>query len=154
MFLRKVYRAGGFTIVEVLITTVMVAILASLVVPRFINQNEKAIASEAVAIMGAIKRAEYQFRDESPTNAFFDFADQCTAANLIAIPNNLGLNLADTCGVPGVPRRWTYQVAGGVIFAFRGIAVGPNFISQDLTTGVWNGAGTFAPGTANWPNLL
>ncbi len=150
MFRRNCLRENGFTIVEVLITTIMVAILAGLILPRFINQNEKAIASEAVAIMGAVKRAEYHFRDESPTNAFFDFTDQCVPANLTAISNNLGLDLVNTCGAT---QRWMYQVAGGVIFAYRGTVVGANFISQNLTTGAWNGAGTFAPGTANWPNL-
>ena len=47
----------GFTLVEVLIVVVIIAILASLIVPRMLMQTEKAKSAEAFQMLGAIKRA-------------------------------------------------------------------------------------------------
>ncbi len=47
----------GFTLVEVLIVVVIIAILASLIVPRMLMQTKKAQAAEAFQVVGAIKRA-------------------------------------------------------------------------------------------------
>jgi prepilin-type N-terminal cleavage/methylation domain-containing protein len=47
----------GFTLVEVLIVVVIIAILASLIVPRMLMQTDKAKAAEALQMLGAMKRA-------------------------------------------------------------------------------------------------
>ncbi len=141
---------AGYTLAEILIVIVLMAIMASLVLPRLLPQSEKMNAAEAVSIMGSIKRMEFQARDEDPNNAFFLFDDAC--ANLVALQDR-GLDLTDACGAN---QRWTFSVeAGPIIAAYRGVAAddGPNSITLDLTTNAWNGTGAFAPGTANWPNL-
>ncbi len=54
----------GFTLVEVLIVVVIIAILASLIVPRMLMQTGKAQAAEALQIVGTITRAlqrQYDF---------------------------------------------------------------------------------------------
>ncbi|HNX68707.1 MAG TPA: prepilin-type N-terminal cleavage/methylation domain-containing protein [Candidatus Omnitrophota bacterium] len=52
----------GFTLIEVLIVVVIIAILASLILPRMTSQVGKAQAAEAFQMSGAIKRAaERQF---------------------------------------------------------------------------------------------
>jgi len=53
----------GFTLVEVLIVVVIIAILASLIVPRMLMQTEKAKAAEALQMVGAIKRAAERYYD-------------------------------------------------------------------------------------------
>ncbi len=53
----------GFTLVEVLIVVVIIAILASLIVPRMLAQTEKAKAAEAFQMMGVIKRAADRLYD-------------------------------------------------------------------------------------------
>ncbi len=53
----------GFTLVEVLIVVVIIAILASLIVPRMLMQTEKAKAAEAIQMIGAIKRAAERYYD-------------------------------------------------------------------------------------------
>ncbi len=53
----------GFTLVEVLIVVVIIAILASLIVPRMLAQTEKAKAAEALQMVGAIKRAAERYYD-------------------------------------------------------------------------------------------
>ncbi len=64
----------GFTLVEVLIVVVIIAILASLIVPRMLMQTDKAKAAEALQMIGAIRRAAerlYDFRSTwSPTGAY------------------------------------------------------------------------------------
>ena len=53
----------GFTLVEVLIVVVIIAILAALIVPRMLAQTEKAKAAEALQVVGAIKRAAERYYD-------------------------------------------------------------------------------------------
>ena len=147
---KKISSLAGYTLVEILLVIVIMAILGGLFLPRLLLQNEKANAAEAVSIIGSIKRMEFQARDEAPDNAFFLFDDAC--ANLVALQDR-GLDLTDSCGAN---QRWTFSVeAGPIIAAYRGVAAddGPNSITLDLTTNAWNGTGTFAPGTANWPDL-
>ncbi len=56
-------RQRGFTLVEVLIVVVIIAILASLIVPRMLMQTEKAKAAEAFQMVGAMKRAAERYYD-------------------------------------------------------------------------------------------
>ena len=56
-------RSKGFTLIEVLIVVVIIAILASLVVPRMIAQVDKARAAEAYQMVGVITRAAYREHD-------------------------------------------------------------------------------------------
>ncbi len=61
----------GFTLVEVLIVVVIIAILASLIVPRMLMQTEKAKAAEAAQIVGVMKRAAERRFDQNSGNAYF-----------------------------------------------------------------------------------
>jgi prepilin-type N-terminal cleavage/methylation domain-containing protein len=58
--MRKMLRnkKKGFTLLELLLTVVILAVLATLVVPRMIHQIEKAKEAEAVIHLGAIRSAE------------------------------------------------------------------------------------------------
>lgn len=47
----------GFTLVEVLIVVVIIAILAALMLPHLIAQTDRAKAAEALQMVGVIKRA-------------------------------------------------------------------------------------------------
>ncbi|MGI6241642.1 MAG: prepilin-type N-terminal cleavage/methylation domain-containing protein [Candidatus Omnitrophota bacterium] len=60
----------GFTLIEVLIVVVIVAILAAMVLPRFISQPEKAILAEATQLLGALKRAQIQTMDMEVATAW------------------------------------------------------------------------------------
>jgi prepilin-type N-terminal cleavage/methylation domain-containing protein len=51
-------KRSGFSLLEVLITVVIVALLAALVIPRVLQQVEKAKKAEAVQNLGAIRSAE------------------------------------------------------------------------------------------------
>lgn len=51
-------KASGFTLIELLIVALIIAVLASLILPRFAGNRERALVSEAVAMLGAIRQAE------------------------------------------------------------------------------------------------
>ena len=51
-------KKKGFTLLEVLIATVVISVLAALVIPRVLHQVEKAKVAEAVTNLGAIRSAE------------------------------------------------------------------------------------------------
>lgn len=48
----------GFTLIEVLVVVMIVAVLAVLIVPRIVSQSEKAVLAEAYQFLGATMRAQ------------------------------------------------------------------------------------------------
>jgi len=54
---KRYARQGGFTLVELMITIVIVGILASVAIPLYKGYTKRAIASEADAALGAIRTA-------------------------------------------------------------------------------------------------
>lgn len=99
-------KGRGFTLIEVLIVVVIIAILASLTLPRFISQPERAVIAEAQNYLGALRRLQMNLVDmgtnstwktvstadatndgwrdlglkEMPNSKFFNY--ECTADNL------------------------------------------------------------------------
>lgn len=53
----------GFTLIEVLIVVVIIAILAALILPRFLGQSERAYIAEAQQMLGAMKRGQQNYMD-------------------------------------------------------------------------------------------
>jgi general secretion pathway protein G len=53
----NVKKHKGFTLVEVLIVIVVIAALATLIIPRFISQIENAIIAEATSMLGTLLKA-------------------------------------------------------------------------------------------------
>ena len=51
-------KQRGFTLIELLIVVIIIAVLAALIMPRFLSQPEKAVVAEANMMLGAIARAQ------------------------------------------------------------------------------------------------
>ncbi len=55
------YRKKGFTLLELMIVVIIVGILASLAVPRFIQATRKAKEAEARNILGIIRTSQIRY---------------------------------------------------------------------------------------------
>ncbi len=55
------YKKKGFTLLELMIVIIIVGILASLAVPRFIAATNKTKEGEAKAILGSIRSAQLRY---------------------------------------------------------------------------------------------
>ena len=51
-------KQRGFTLIELLIVVIIIAVLAALIMPRFLSQPEKAAVAEANQMISAIARAQ------------------------------------------------------------------------------------------------
>ena len=63
-------KTMGFTLAEILIVVVLLAVLAAIVLPRYISQKERGIVAEAVAHLSAIRQAEAAWSLEQPTPGY------------------------------------------------------------------------------------
>ena len=80
-------RASGFTLLELLMVVIIIAILASIALPQFLRVAERARSAEALAILGAMRSSEVRYKAQSPTQVFtgvkavvnclFDGSQQC-----------------------------------------------------------------------------
>lgn len=65
---KRKMKQKGFTLIEVLIVIVILAVLAALVLPRMIAQPERALTAEAFNYLGVIRRAQENM--SAPNNAY------------------------------------------------------------------------------------
>ncbi len=141
-------KSLGFTLIEILVVVLMAAILASLIIPRLLNQSGKAIAAEAISMAGSIKRAELRYFDEK--SSWFETDDACADSEALLL----------TCGGN---EKWTYAVAASGNESDADVSITAQLISEDsdklilyisgANKNKWSGAGSYAPGAENWPNI-
>jgi len=106
-------RKQSFTLIELLIVLVIIAILSSLALPVLNNMHEKAIDAEAYNFMGIIARAEKLYYIETNTYAVGDGAIE----ELSIIVKSRHWFAIDIAGVSGEyfiisARRWYKDPAG------------------------------------------
>ncbi len=132
----------GFTLVEVLIVVVIIAILASLIVPRMLMQTEKAKAAEALQMIGAIKRAAdryYDFHGTYITPTYEIYADPAGAASAEGDWADLGLddsNIRKT-------KYWAYNYSPGNNILDVQTPDGVKFATYNMQTELWSCDGIF-----------
>lgn len=105
-------RQRGFTLVEVLIVVVIIAILAALILPRLTSQTENGYLAEAQHMLGAMRRAQSTHCDLTECGTTYSNDWQA-----------IGLN--STNAAPSAS-NWTYAlVTTGTNTAVRANAVAP-----------------------------
>ena len=67
---KKIKQVPAFTLVELLVVLVIVAILAAVATPLYLQNTRKAKASEAVATLGLLRDAERDYRSQH--DLYFD----------------------------------------------------------------------------------
>lgn len=113
---------------ELLIVVVILGITATIVIPRFANQSEKAQTAEAINMMGSIRRAALSYHDE--WDEFPVISGQ--EVNADHMRNLLGLEFDEA--------NWVIHTdaAGGIT------GTGPGgSIMLDADTGLWSGTGDY-----------
>jgi prepilin-type N-terminal cleavage/methylation domain-containing protein len=136
----------GFTLAELLIVIVIIAIMASFVLPRFFGQVEKSNTAEATQMLGVIHRALLQYADAHGKN-FPDFAiDNTDVTGRTAFQNTLGIDVQES-------KLWTYHAnTDGSATAVRsGTETHPTGNLTLAEDGTWTGESDYAEGAAHWP---
>ena len=65
---REAHR--GFTLLELLMVVIIIAILASIALPQYIRATEKARATEALQLAGAIRASQNRYKAQSVTSVY------------------------------------------------------------------------------------
>jgi prepilin-type N-terminal cleavage/methylation domain-containing protein len=88
-------RIRGFTMIELLVVLIILAILVAVAAPMYFGNTRRAKASEAVAVMGTIRQVERDFRISNGN--YFDVAVNGTTGNIQKV---LPTSVAAATGVP------------------------------------------------------
>lgn len=138
---RSLRRAGGFTLIELVIAVAVVGILASLAYPSFLNQIRKSRRSDAVAALSEVQQAQERWRANNTTYA-------SDAALTTASPAGLGLSSTSKGGY------YTLALSSNTATGYTLTATAVSGKSQagdigcaNLTVTVLNGTATNSPTT-------
>ncbi|MBI4342223.1 MAG: type II secretion system protein [Candidatus Omnitrophica bacterium] len=103
---------SGFTLLELLMVVIIIAILASIALPQYFRVTERSRTAQALQLLASIRGSELRFRAQSPTNLY---------------DNSAGLANLDIAPLPamtgwGVPSA-TGTAAGANVQAARSAGV-------------------------------
>ena len=89
----------GFTLLELLMVVIIIAILAAIAVPQYFRAAERSRAAEALQILGSMRGAEIRYKAQSATSIYTNVLDDLD----IAAPGATGASAST---------MWTYAISG------------------------------------------
>lgn len=125
---RLIRRDQGFTLVELMITVVIVGILASVAIPIYQANVNRAKAAEADAALGTVRTALRVYYAE---NGFYPISASFAPVTSM----NLGIDSTNLAGTYFAPSDYTYQSDDGTSYAIRATGSGPQTgINRQMTS--------------------
>jgi len=122
----------GFTLMELIIVVIIIAILASIGLPQFFKAAGKAKESRAKNNLGEIRRVELAY--ESVTGSWMTFA----ATNTVALTVDLDNDGTDDVSLSFYDAAYSYRVAGSVATATTTQTGLTTPLTINLSSGVTN----------------
>ena len=107
---RRWKQRGGFTLLELLMVVIIIAILAAIALPQFLRAAERSRAAEALTILGSIRGSEQRYLTRDNNNP-----PQYLGAGQIG-PGAGGCQLdidIPGCGNNPFSANWSYDVDKG-----------------------------------------
>jgi type IV pilus assembly protein PilE len=149
---------AGFTLIEVIITVVIVSVLAAVALPAFFDQVRKSRRADAIAVMSSVQQAQDRFRANSPVfgtkfevsggGALLGVSVAASAAT--SFTTSSGYYLLTMPSVPGGTEGTRYNIRAEALGAqardtsclyMQVAASGPEFVnSSGPTTALGNAA--------------
>jgi type IV pilus assembly protein PilA len=138
---RRAEDEKGFTLIELLVVILIIAILAAVAIPTFLNQRGKAYDSNAQSMVKSAQVAEETYA----TSHDGSYAN--TAAELQSIDPSLSDTTAATLGTPQNVSTTGYTVSATAVNTGDVFSIGMNNGVQTDTCSVGSGGGS--PGACN-----
>ena len=110
--LNKKQENEGFTLIELLVVIIIIGILSAIALPAFLNQANKARASEAKTIVGSLNRAQQAYIVEAGTFVTAQSDFNKLELGIRTQTENFDYNIAPLTGAPGVTTKGKPRTPG------------------------------------------